>query len=92
MSAPMRGATQKKENVRQLTPHRLVCVPACAYLASILERHEKAVMPSRVVADVLGEEALDELQLTGPQLRLIKVSKQPLPVAPGVIILGVCFE
>jgi len=67
-------------------------VLASASLVSILECHEKAMMPSRIVTDVLSEESLDEWQLTSPQLLLIKVSEQPLPVAPGVIVLCVRFE
>ena len=37
ISAPLYAERLKEYNVRQLTPHRLVCIPACAYLASILE-------------------------------------------------------
>ena len=50
------------------------------------------MMPRRVVAHVISEESLDERQLVGPQVRLIKVGEQPLPVAPGVVVLWVYSE
>jgi len=77
---------------RKFTPHRLLRVLACPGLVPVLEREEEAMMPRRVVAHVISEESLDERQLVGPQVRLIKVGEQPLPVAPGVVVLCVYLE
>jgi hypothetical protein len=50
------------------------------------------MMPCRVVAHVVREESLDERQLAGPQVPLIKVGEEPLPVAPSMVVLRVCLE
>ena len=50
------------------------------------------MVPCRVVANVVREEPVDERQFVGPQLLLIEVREQPLPVAPSVIVLRICLE
>jgi len=50
------------------------------------------MVPRRVVANVVGEEPVDERQFVGPQLLLIEVREQPLPVAPGVVVLRIGLE
>jgi hypothetical protein len=97
LSAPYSADTsddgQKEDmNLRQFAPHSLLQVLARPSLRPILERDEEAMMPCRVVADVVRKESLDERQLTGPQVRLIKVGEEPLPVAPSMVVLRVCLE
>lgn len=84
---------QKEDiNLRHFAPYRLLRVIARPNLRPVLERDEEAMMPCRVVAHVIREESLDERQLAGPQVRLINVGEEPLPVAPSMVVLRVCLE
>jgi len=61
-------------------------------LAPTLKGDEEAMVPRRVIPHVVVEKPPDEGQLTRPQLGLVKVREQPLPVAPGVVVLRVGLE
>jgi hypothetical protein len=76
-------------NLRQFAPRRLLARPS---LVLIFEWDEETMVPRRVVAHVIREESLHERQLASPQIRLIKVGEQPLPVAPSMVVLRVCLE
>ena len=54
------------------------------------EDDEEAVVPRRVVPDVVLEEPLDVGALTAPEVDLVvEVREDPLAEGPGVIVLGI---
>ena len=50
------------------------------------------MVPRRVVAQIAVQHAFYERELTAPQRIVVEVGEDPLPVRPGVVVLGVDLE
>mmetsp|Transcript_18355 Transcript_18355/g.51156 ORF Transcript_18355/g.51156 Transcript_18355/m.51156 type:complete len:204 (+) Transcript_18355:1631-2242(+) len=59
-------------------------VPALA-----LVRHEPALVPGRVVADVVLDQRSDNFQFPFPRRLVVDRHQKPLPVGPGMVVLCV---
>ena len=79
---------------------RKLAVDVIARHRAAREDAEEAMAPRAVVADVVGQQAVDEPQLAGPDLgrvrptalRAPEVTQRPLPVRPGVVVFRVDGE
>jgi len=78
-------------NTRQLSADN--CIPVLVPLPDARLEHDKeTVMPRRVVAQIAVQHAFYERELTAPQRIIVEVGENPLPVRPGVVVLGIDVE
>ena len=81
----------RRRNTRQLSADDRIPVLVSLPDAG-LEHDKEPVMPRRVVAQVVVQHGFYKRELTAPQRIVVEVGEDPLPVRPGVVVLGVDLE
>lgn len=77
--------------LREFSPQD--CIPVFVSLPRPrLEYGEEPVVPRRVVPNVFREHVVHEGQFSLPQLIVVEVCQQPLPIRPRMIVLLVYFQ
>lgn len=50
------------------------------------------MVPCRIIPQVLYQHCVHEIELSIPQVFVVEVRQQPLPIRPSVVVLRICFE